>query len=316
MIHKELVEYAGEPRIIPNKNPMPPAMGRRKKNRIMKKLQILALLGSAALLCAAPPSRAGMLNGSYTNQMGDLAPLWDISGGYTNVADLFTSIYTLNQAASGKLTGDGTFSFVGTYDGIDYKLTNGVLKVGGALTGVGETQKVHITTAGSGTGTATYGGVALKITKFTEVSQFLGEVDKTSRQVAGTLTFSGAATFEDIATGKTKSASKTVTFKNVTFPLPTNATGDWTLTLDLAPKGMTIYSTGSGTVVTSAGNSASYNATAAYSAKTGASAILLTGTGESKGSSLSLKVTPTSTNLDIQALTGSLFGQSVQYKAP
>jgi hypothetical protein len=87
--------------------------------------------------------------------------------------------------------------------------------------------------------------------------------------------------------------------------MPTNATGDWTLVLDLVPKGTTKYSTGSGTILTSAGNSASYIATATYTAKTGTSTILLTGTGESKGSSLTLKVSTTATNLNIETLSGS-----------
>lgn len=257
-----------------------------------------------------------MLDGTYTNEMGGLTPLWDISGNYTNVAGLFTSVYSLNQAASGKLTGAGTFSFVGAYAGFDFNITNGVLKMGGAVTGAGDAQTARITSTGSGTGTGSYLGIPLKITKFTEDSQFLGKLDKTTRQVMGTLTFSASATFVETATGRTKSESKTLIYKDVVLPLPANATGDWTLTLDLVPKGTTKYSTGTGTILTSAGNLASFTATGAYAAETGTSAILLTGTGESKGSSLALKVSTTGTVLNIEALSGSLFGQNISFKAP
>jgi hypothetical protein len=50
---------------------MPTAMGRRRRIEIMKKLQILAVLGSAALLCAAQTARADMLDRTYTNEMGE-----------------------------------------------------------------------------------------------------------------------------------------------------------------------------------------------------------------------------------------------------
>ena len=83
-------------------------------------------------------------------------PLWDIYGDYTNMLEefgpqvTFRSVYSLNQSASGKLTGAGTFSFVGTSDGIDYEITNGVLKIGGTVTGAGAALAMRITTTGSG----------------------------------------------------------------------------------------------------------------------------------------------------------------------
>ena len=127
---------------------------------------------------------------------------------------------------------------------------------------------------------------------------------------------SASATLVDPATGKSKFASlKTPSAYYSVFPVPTNTMGGWTLTLDLVPKGTTKYSTGTGTILTSAGNSATFTATAAYTTKTDASTILLTGTGASKGSSLALKASTTGTNLNIETFSGSLFGQTIEFKS-
>jgi hypothetical protein len=188
--------------------------------------------------------------------------------------------------------------------------------MGGAVTGSSEAPTVRIASAGSGTGTGSYRGIPLKIAKYTEISVFVGKLNKTILQVKGTLTFTAAAIFVDTHNGEAKAASKTFVYKDVVLPLPATATGAWTLSMDLAPKGKTEFSTGTGTILTSAGNSASFNATAAYAAKADTSAVLLTGTGDSKGSSLALKVTTTGTNLNIEGLGGSLFGQNIEFKAP
>jgi hypothetical protein len=282
----------------------------------MKKLQTLAVLAGAAMLFNSNAVFADMANGSYSNEMGGLVPLWDVSGNYTNTLELAAFDYTLIQAASGKLTGAGKFTFVGTYDGIDFNLTNGVLKGSGAVTGAASAQKVAVTLTGSGTGTATYGGMALKITKFRLSSKGNGEIDGTNQQIIGTISFTLDVTFEDIANHKTKSYSKSETLKDSVIALPASATGAWSLALDLTPNGPKKYKTGSATVLTSAGDKATFTATGAYASKTDTSAILLTGTGASKGSNLGLEISTSGTNLTVEALSGSLFGQSIKYKAP
>jgi hypothetical protein len=281
----------------------------------MKKLQILAALAGAVMLFTSEAVFADMANASYTNEMGGLVPLWDISGNYTNSWELATFNYTLSQAASGKLTGAGKFTFVGAYDGIDFNLTNGVLKGSGAVTGAGGAQKAAITLTGSGTGTATYGGIPLKITKFTLSSKGNGEIDGTNQVIIGTISFTLDVTFEDTANHKTRSYSKSETLKDSIIALPSSATGAWSLGLDLTPNGTKKYKTGSATVLTSAGDTATFTATGTYASKTDTSAILLTGTGASKGSTLGLEISTSGTNLTVEAISGSLFGQSLKYKA-
>ncbi|MGO8700922.1 MAG: hypothetical protein ACLQVY_24795 [Limisphaerales bacterium] len=282
----------------------------------MKKLQTLAVLAGAAMLFNAEAVFAGMANGIYTNEMGSLEPLWDVSGDYTNSLNLASFNYTLSQAASGKLSGAGKFTFVGTYDGIDFHLTNGVLKGSGAVTGAGSAQKAAITLTGSGTGTATYGGIALKITKFTLSTKGNGEIDGTNKLIIGTISFTLDVAFVDTANHKTKSYSKKETYKDSVIPLPATATGAWSLALDLTPNGSKKYKTGSATVLTSAGDTATFSATGTYTSSKDTSAILLAGTGASKGRSLSLGISTSGTNLNVETLSGSLFGQSLKYQAP
>jgi hypothetical protein len=282
----------------------------------MKHFKAVAMLAGAALQALVLTMRADMANGSYTNDMGALVPIWDISGDYTNVVDLFTFNYTIKHAVSGILSGTGTFTFVGNYDGIDYNLTNGTGKVTGEVTSSTRGPKLSVVIVGSGTGTASYLGIPLQITRFVESAKLTGVIDETTRQGTGTLSFAADATFLDPANGKRRSGQKTGVYKNVTLLLPTNVTGNWTLTLDLTPANSKAYRAAPATVVTSAGDTGTFTATGAYSAKKDVSAILLGGTGADKGTSFGLEISTAGTNLTVEAMTGTLYGQSLKFKAP
>jgi hypothetical protein len=282
----------------------------------MNKIQTLAVLACAVLMSTSRGVYADMANGSYTNDAGVLVPLWDASGGYTNVVDLFSFEYTLNEATSGKLTGAGKFTCVGTFDDVDFNVTNGAVTATGKVTGSSTAPKVSLTLSGSGTGTAVYRGIPLKVTKFKETSTFNGELDGTNREVIGNISATVNVTFLDTAVRRSESVSRTETYHDVVFSLPKDATGAWYLTLNLTPDGTKKYNKGSATILTSTGDTASFTATGTYSSKTDTSAIQVNGTGLSNGSSLSLGISTSGTNLTIETLSGNMFGQSIKYKAP
>jgi len=282
----------------------------------MKNVRNLVLLAGAILICAPQMAYSDMVNGDYTNELGSLAPVFDISGDYTNAFDLFVFDYTLSQAPTGNLTGAGKFTCLGTYDRIDYNIENGVVKASGKVTGSETARKVSVVLTGSATGTAIYEGIPLKITKFKETSTFSGEIDEANGQVVGTSSTTVNVTFVDTSNGKSKSAGRTITVKDLAIRLPASASGGWTLALQLTPDGTKKYNAGSATVSTPAGDSANFTATGTYSSKTGLSDIQLTGVGSSKGCSLSLEVSVSGANLTIVNLSGKVFGQTLKYKAP
>ena len=97
----------------------------------------------------------------------------------------------------------------------------------------------------------------------------------------------------------------------VKFDFPTDVTGDWNLTLDTLTLNKGKY-TGTGTVQTSTGATSNLTATGSYSSKTGYSTIVLKGT----AGSLNTVVTLSGTTMTIHSMKGTLFGQSLSYKAP
>ncbi|MGD0814030.1 MAG: hypothetical protein ABSA83_10530 [Verrucomicrobiota bacterium] len=285
----------------------------------MKKIQCLVVLAGAVLLFASQGVRADMADGSFTNQMGALVPLWDITGSYANTVDIFSFDCTMSQAVSGKITGLGTFAVVGSFDvpklgPVDFNITNGVLAASGSVSGPSTAPKVSLTFSGSGSGTADSIDGSFEVTRFKQTSRFTGEIDGT--QAIGNVAVSVDVTFID-ERGKPKSLSHSFTYKDRTISLPTNAIGtNWTLTLNLTPDGTTKYNPGSATILTSAGDTADFIATGTYSTTKATSKIQLTGTGSSKGSSLTLGISTSATNLTVETLSGKVFGQSLKLTAP
>ena len=277
----------------------------------MKKIQSLVVLAGAVLIFASQSVRAGIADGSYTNQMGALVPLWDITGSYSNTVDIFTFDCTMIQAVSGKITGAGTFTVAGTYDGADFNISNGILAASGSVSGPSTAPKVSLTYSGLGTGTL---NGSVPVTKFKQTAKFTGEIEGT--QAIGNVSVSVSVTYID-EKGKSKSKSHSMTYKDISIPLPTNAIGtSCTLTLNLTPDGAKKYHPGTATVLTSAGDTADFTTAGTYSTTKDTSKIQLAGTGTSKGSSLTLGISTSGANLTVETLSGKVFGQSLKITAP
>lgn len=266
----------------------------------MTTLKKFLIAVGAILLAAAPPARAQVVSGSFTNDFSGDIEVWDLSGSYDELDGDVTVNYTLNMDPSGKLTGDGTFDF----DDGSGDVLHGDLTVNGTVKAAGGVVRVTLTIPISGTGVIDDGSGTLHDVTFTASLKETVEIDSNVNQLIGT--GSGKVNVTVLDLNKKRSAS--IPKSTVQTDLPVDVTGDWTLTLNVVPNGTTY--TGDATVETSNGGEFDFTVTGSFSAKNGLSKLALKGSGPNT-STISLLVAPLGNSLGIQGLKGKVLGQSV-----
>jgi len=253
-----------------------------------------AAAASALLVFAAPWARADIANGSYSADLTGVAPLWDISGTYSGDVGLGIWLdFSLTESPSGAFEGSGSFD----YDGL-----SGTFEVTGAVTGSAANPRVSMNMSLSGSGSVEGQDVS-----FTARAAVDYDIDAASGALDVT---SGSVSVSVADSTNHRSASETVPLaKGGTMPLPDGVAGGWSVSLNLAPKGDK-YS-GSATVVTDTGTTATLAVTGNYESKSDTSNLTLKG----PGGNVSLVVSTAGGDLAIHSLKGKLFGQSLNYKA-
>jgi hypothetical protein len=263
----------------------------------MKNLKYSVMAATATLMLASLSARAEIPNGTYTNEVSAEAPLWDLSGSYSGVlANGPTVSFTLTENSSGGLTGSGTFS---VNDEL-FNVPNGNSSVVGKISGQSRSAKVSTDTMLTGNGSAL--GVPNASVAATVRITF-GISAPGQQLVSGGGTVSVKVT--NLDTGK--KTSKTLKVSENNFPLPSNVTGGWGLSLTLTPNGTKL--TGTGTITTSVGTIVPLTASGTYSSSSDTSKIKLTGSGVS----VNLVISTSGTTMNIESLKAKAFGQTVSF---
>ncbi len=260
----------------------------------MKTSKTYLLSTAGALLFAARAAYGDIANGTYIFTAPGTAPVWDVSGEYTGTLSPVDLDFTITQNSDGTLTGSGTFDLSGI---------TGNVTITGKVSGSSAKTGVAMAMVFSGSGIVNAQNI-----DFAANAKTLFAVDGTTSQL---VLSSGSASLTEtiIATGKKKSGSGKFT-KGDTLNLPGSDTGGWNLTLNVTPNGTAL--TGTATIQTAPGESATFTATGTYSAKTDSSKITLKGT----GGALSLVVSTSGSTMTVQSIKGKVFGQSVKFTNP
>lgn len=269
----------------------------------MKILNNYLMMGALVLLCACGSSRADIANGTYTGgDSGTVLPIWDISGEYSGTLDsgTFGNInvdFTVSLNSSGQLQGQGTFSdsgFLGSISG-----TNSVV---GQISGTSTDISVSLDMLIGGSGTFIGDPV-----NFLATARIRFTIDTTNAQL--TITSGSASESATDVANNDKVRSVDPLPKGDTFPLPSNVTGGWGLTLNLTPN-RNKYS-GTASLLSSTGGTTEFTATGSYSSKTDTSKIKLKGA----GGELSLVISTSGSTMTIHSMKGKIYGQKVNFTA-
>jgi hypothetical protein len=273
---------------------------------MIRTLSKLAIAVAVVLLSAIPSARALMADGTYTINAGVYVPLWDISGDYsTNSPDFGSIELEITQQPKGEFTGDGTLDVSSSlFDG-EGSVT-GALTVSGSVSGSSEKPAVSMNLKFSASDFTAEGIHFQSLTENATVNFSFNFTDDV-------LVGNGNATAKAVAlnpdTGRYVTETKSEPIRDQDLPLPSDTTGDWTLTLNLTPASGTKY-TGTAQIVTSAGTELGFTVTGTYSSKTGVSDLTLKGA----AGNLTLNVTTSGDLVAIESISGKIFGQSLSYK--
>lgn len=269
----------------------------------MKILNNYLIMGVLVLLCACGSARADMANGTYTSgDSGTVLPIWDISGEYSGMLDsgTFGDInvdFTVSLNSSGQLQGQGTFSDSGILGSI-----SGTNSVVGQISGSSTNISVSLDMLIGGSGTFIGDPV-----NFLATARVRFTINTTNAQLTITSgSVSESAT--DLANNDKERTVDPLT-KGTAFPLPSNVTGGWGLTLNLLPKGNK-YS-GTASLLSSVGGTTEFTATGSYSSRTDTSKIKLKGV----GGELSLVISTSGSSMTIKSMKGKVYGQKVNFTA-
>ena len=246
---------------------------------------------------AAPGS--GVYFHEFTN-----APLWDLSGSYSGtVAGNLQLDFLISEDPSGKIIGNG-FVYSDDHSG---NVLSGSATITGAVRTSGTTAFVSLTMSIAGAGTVAAAAVAgPDNAKFAGTLKLACEIDGTSGMLR-VMDSRLRVLLLDLVTGI--KSTRSVRDKTWTdLALPADVTGDWSMSLNLVPRGN--RNTGSALVQTSTGGTAVLGATGSYTAKTGASKLTLKG----GGGSLGMVIITTETTWTSQGVKGKLFGQRLNFK--
>jgi hypothetical protein len=248
---------------------------------------------------------ASMASGLYTlNYDANSGALWDISGSYSeNTGDMLLD-YTIAEDPTGKFTGSGSFSVDEYYSGVDLSLS-GSMNLAGTIKTSGSVTRVALTATGAGDGDIYVSGYGSYYVTFSYSLKENCEVDS-SGQLVGTISGSMKVTVPELRKSKGVSIPRT----DFAVALPNDATGAWSLTLNLVPNG-TQY-TGTASLQTSTSATTEFAVTGSYSSKTDGSKLTLKG----PGGSMSVAGSASGVDFLVQALKGKVFGQTLKLTAP
>jgi hypothetical protein len=252
-----------------------------------------SILSALCFFASFGNARADQASGSYTQDFSGLIYLWDVSGTYDESLSDIQVNYTLNMDADGKITGDGTFSFVDGPDNL-----NGTFTVTGTVKSSGGVGRVTLNLLLNGTGTLS----GYPVIATAKASEKL-EIDPVGGEMIGTSGGSVKVTIPSLGRSQSVSIPRSVE----TVDLPPEVDGAWNLVLNPVQVG-TSY-TGTAQLQLSNGKVFDLNLTGAYSAKKDTSKLSLKGL--VKSMSLSLVTSTTGAAMDIQSLKGSALGQKV-----
>ena len=249
--------------------------------------------------------QGSIANGTYSHYFGSEVPLWDISGAYSGSPLLSTIDFTISEDSTGKLTGLMNFDY---NNGAGNVLkASGPLK--GSMQGAGGVSRCVLNPLLSGSATQIKAGKPDNTT-FTAKEAYNCKIDGSAHTLVITRV-SAVVKAADLTTGKNSTETGSLgVVKGNQFSLPEDVNGNWNLTLNLTPSG-TGYA-GTATVRTSTGGTADLTATGNYSSATNTSSVVLTGT----GGSLKLIISTSGSDMSVLSLKGTLYGQSLNYKAP
>ncbi len=252
-----------------------------------------------------------MADGTYTADGGVYVPLWDISGDYETNSPEFGSVeFELTQEPNGDFTGEGTqdvssFLFDGEGDII------GDLTLNGSMGGSGEkpTANMRLEVTSSN-----FDAENIQFKSITEKATIGFSFNVKNRVLSGNGNGSVTAVLWNPGIGRYVTETESKSIAGVDLPLPSDATGDWTLTLNLTPASGTKYSStaSSATITTSAETVLDFTVTGTYSAKTGVSDLTLKG----EAGTLTLDVTTSGDLVSIESISGKVSGQTLSYKQP
>jgi hypothetical protein len=242
-----------------------------------------------ALALWLPIICSAQLTGQYSFPFTNTFPLWDVSGTYARSEGGLEVENMLAHAPNGALTGTGSAHFSG--NGRDI---TGTEQTKGRVNGV-NTGRIAIVAAGKGEFTGSALGANIS-------GPFSGTLNLTLN--AETRIVSGTQSATLCVRGY---GCPTIT-TNVSFALPENMTGSWTLTLDIGTTNNVVR--GTATVQLSNGRMVSFNARGRYRANTGLTVLTLRGKGPALGVNLPLTLDSAGS---ITKLRGKLFGEKLVY---
>jgi hypothetical protein len=256
-----------------------------------------------------------VVNVSYTQDFGGVVTLWDISGQNYSEAVLGSGstaatlgFYYLNEDKSGKLSGYG-YLISGTDNGTGIFL-DGNGPVNGTVSNSGTLTRVAMTILASGTGRMAVSGTTPHHLNFTETLKFNSEIQTDGSSSRLVVTGGSANTVKTDLTTKKNTSESSKFGTGGSFDLPSDVNGDWTLVLNLAPKGNQY--TGTAVVTTLPGGMANFTATGNYSPATSTSNITLKDT----GLNLNLVIATSGSTMTVHSLKGKMYGQTLNYQAP
>jgi hypothetical protein len=274
----------------------------------MKIQNILSLTAGTVLFFNAGAAHAGVANGTYSIDAGADVLLWDLTESYSSDVSGGGLNIQISQEPSGKFNGTGDF-FIDE-DGVDLDLP---AVVSGDSSGSSDDPKVSMKIFASDTDDD-QGSYYIN---YLDVTMSLNmKVESAEGEIAGD--GSASIKYSLSADGHAEKGSRSTGTGAVSFPLPSDVTGDWQLTLDLTPtvvKKETKY-TGTAEVVTSVQDDLSFTVTGTYSATKDVSDLTLKGTGSAAGTSLTLVISTSGSTMNLESVKGKLYGQSLSYTAP
>ena len=223
--------------------------------------------------------------------------VWDVSGSYLFDETLYTRSgeavvlqvpFTLTQDVRGKVTGGGAVSVScrGQDVPCQYTLKGLVTRSKGAVS-------LRATLSVKGTAM-----VAGREENLSISASYSLTVAPSSRTLAGSVR--GKSTLLE-TTSRTFSG-------DVSWSLPNDMDGQWSLTLTLAPKGTQLA--GSAAVLLANGDTLAFDAKGTWQEKSQRASLTLSGQGSARG--LSLKATGAGRTLALTSLNGTLLGQALK----
>ena len=232
---------------------------------------------------------AAQLTGVFQYPFTNGPALWDFSGSYGVSNETFRVANTLAHSLSGALTGTGGAH----YDDGLVRL-NGSATLKGRVTG---RTPSPVTIKASGTGQFSGNAFGTSLSGPFNASLSLA-LDPTNRVLSGTETVMVCVRGRGCRTLST----------NVSFQLPDNVTGAWTLSLDITTSNNVVR--GTATLELSSGRTLAFNVRGRYLPASGISRLTLLGSGESLGRRLAVRLDSTGA---LQGLNGNLLGQRLVF---